>query len=260
MIIPSRWYAGGRGLDEFRSKMLHDRQIRVIHDYPNSVDCFPGVDIAGGICYFLWKRDEQGKCNVNTHRGGEIISVLERELLEKGIDTFIRHNQAIPILHKVLGYGEETFAKLVSPQTPFGIISSFKDYKVQSFKNSIKYYSYGIIGYIDGSNIKSNKQWINTYKVYLSAAYGERGEFPFFFLGKPFLGEHNSCCSQSYLLIGPLESENQSKHVISYIRTRFFRFMIMLKKNAQHNMRNVFMLVPLQDFSQSWTDEKPYTK
>jgi len=127
MIIPSRWFAGGRGLNEFRDTILNDKRIRVIVDYPNSTDCFPGIDLSGGVCYFLWDRDKMGDCLVKSCRGGKAISQMTRPLLEKGNNTFIRFNEAITILKKIQQYKENTFDALVSPQTPFGIVSSFKN-------------------------------------------------------------------------------------------------------------------------------------
>ena len=139
MIVPSRWYAGDRGLDKFRKKMLSDNRIRIIHDFPDSSECFSGVSIKGGVCYFLWDRDNKGKCKVITHQGNTITSEMERPLLEEGLDTFVRYNQSISILHKVQKFAEDKFDKQVSVQTPFGIITSFKTYKTQPSKGSIKF-------------------------------------------------------------------------------------------------------------------------
>ena len=261
MIIPARWYAGGRGLDEFRDNMLHDNRISVLIDYPNAVDCFPGVDIAGGVCYFLWERDYAGECEIRTFKGKEIISQMKRPLLEKGIDTFIRQNEAVSIIHKVVALKEKkTFDKIVSPQTPFGIVSSFRDFQKDPFPGSIIFYTYGFKGYVSKEQIIKGHSLIHGNKVYLSKAYGERGSYPYFFLGKPFIGEPNSCCSQSYLVIGPFESKEESENVITYMKTRFFRTLVMLKKNTQDNMSHVFSLIPLQDFSHPWTDEMLYKK
>ena len=261
MIIPARWYAGGRGLEFFRDEMLHDSRLKILVDYPNAVDCFPGVDIAGGVCYFLWDREYNGDCNIRTIKGKETTSSMKRPLLEKGIGTFIRQNEAVPIVHKVMALKQKrTFDCLVSSQTPFGIVSSFRDFKEKPFENSVKFYTFGYVGYISPEKILKGHSLINGYKVYLSKAYGERGPYPYFFLGKPFIGEPNSCCSQSYLVIGPFNSKEQSLNVISYMKTRFFRCLVMLKKNTQDNMSHVFSLVPLQDFSHPWTDEMLYKK
>ena len=260
MIIPARWYAGGRGLDDFRNEMLNDSRIRHIVDYPNAIDCFPGVDISGGICYFLWDRDNKGECEINTFKGQQIVSTMVRPLLEKNCDTFIRFNESISILRKITSKNEKTFDSFVSPQTPFGLISTFKDYKEKPFKDAVQLHTSSGIGYVSLQNIPRNQQWIKDWKVYISAAYGERGQYPYLFLGKPFIGEKNSCCTQTYLLIGPYKTKKEAENVISYIRTKFFRFCVMLKKNTQHAMRDKYSLVPLQDFSECWTDEMLYKK
>jgi len=261
MIIPARWYAGGRGLDDFRNEMLHDQKITRIIDYPNSTDCFPGVDLSGGVCIFLREANKEGNnVFVESFKGNNIISQMQRPLLENGLDTFIRHNDAITILRKVQKFKEKTFDSIVGPQTPFGFVSSFRDFSESPFTNAIKYYTYGFTGYVKIEQILKNKQWVTKHKVYISAAYGERGLYPYYFLGKPFYGEPNSCCSQTYLVIGPFENKIICKNVMTYIATKFFRCMVMLKKNAQHNMSYVFGCVPLQDFSKPWTDEELYKK
>lgn len=261
MIIPARWYAGGRGLDDFRKEMLSDKRIRIIHDFPDPADCFPGVQIKGGVCYFLWDRDNTGDVTVHTHEKGNITSFATRPLLEPGLETFIRYNQSISILRKVQQYSEKTFSDLVSPQTPFGIISSFKNYSHDKTENnSIKFYTNKDTGYVNKMHISSHYEWVQANKVYISAAYGAGEGFPHQIINKPFVGERNSCCSQTYLLIGPFENSSICENVISYISTKFFRFLVMLKKNAQHAMRGVYELVPIQDFSKSWTDEELYEK
>jgi site-specific DNA-methyltransferase (adenine-specific) len=260
MIIPARWYAGGRGLDEFREEMLNDARIKVLVDYPNAADCFPGVDIAGGVCYFLWDRDNKGECEITTIKGSDRISTMTRPLLEAKNDTFIRFNESISILRKVALKNEPTFDSLVSPQTPFGIVSSFKDYKSEPFDGAVKLHTSAGIGYISKDDVPRNQQWINKWKVYISKAYGERGNYPYLFLGKPFLGEKNSCCTQTYLMIGEFPSKEVCKNVMSYIQTKFFRFFVMLKKNTQDAMRDKYALVPIQDFNEVWTDEKLYKK
>jgi site-specific DNA-methyltransferase (adenine-specific) len=260
MIIPSRWFAGGRGLDEFRSEMLNDNRLRKIVDYPNAVDCFPGVDISGGVCYFLWDRDNKGECEITTIQGNAVNSVMTRPLLEDGDETFIRFNQAIPIVRKIKNLKEKTFDELVSPQTPFGFVSSFKDYKKQPFKDAVKIYTVNGVGYIQRNQVTKNQQWIDGHKVYISKSYGERGSYPYLFLAKPFIGDQNSCCTQTYLMIGPFDNVVTSQNVRKYIQTRFFRFLIMLRKNTQDAMRGVYSFVPVQDFSQEWTDEKLYKK
>ena len=260
MIIPSRWFAGGRGMDDFREEMLHDTRLQILVDYPNAADCFPGIDLSGGVCYFLWNSKYNGICKIVSNRGKDYQSTMNRPLLEPGNDTFIRFNEAIPIIRKIIAYKEPTFDSLVSPQTPFGIVSSFKDYSDKPFEESIAIYTVNGIKYIREDQVSKNRQWISPYKVFISKSYGERGAYPYRFLAKPFIGTPRSCCTQTYLMIGPFNTSIECENVISYINTRFFRFCIMQKKNTQDAMRGVYSYVPIQDFSQSWTDEKLYAK
>ncbi len=260
MIVPARWYAGGRGLDSFREEMLNDNRLRKIVDFPNATDCFPGVDISGGVCYFLWDRDNKGECEVTTIKGNQEVSKMVRPLLEKGCDTFIRFNEGIPILRKIAAHKEKTFDTLVSAQTPFGIVSSFKAYKDNPFKDSIKIHTVNGVGYINEKAVLRNNHWVKDFKVYISKSYGERGNYPYRFLAKPFIGEKNSCCTQTYLLIGPVSTKKRAENIITYIQTRFFRFCIMQRKNTQDAMRNAYSFVPIQDFDEPWTDEKLYKK
>lgn len=260
MIIPSRWFAGGRGMDDFREEMLHDTRLQILVDYPNAADCFPGIDLSGGVCYFLWNSEYNGICKIVSNRGKDYQSTMNRPLLEPGNDTFIRFNEAIPIIRKIIAYKEPTFDSLVSPQTPFGIVSSFKDYSDKPFEESIAIYTVNGVKYIREDQVSKNRQWISPYKVFISKSYGERGAYPYRFLAKPFIGTPRSCCTQTYLMIGPFNTSIECENVISYINTRFFRFCVMQKKNTQDAMRGVYSYVPIQDFSQSWTDEKLYAK
>lgn len=260
MIVPSRWFAGGRGLDDFRDEMLNDRRIEKLIDFPNAVDCFPGVDISGGVCYFLWNRDYAGDCEITSKQGKDYVSIMKRRLLEKNNDTFIRFNEAIPIIRKITALAEPTFDKLVSPQTPFGIVSSFKNYKDEHYDGALSIYTVNGKKYIDRDIVSKNTKWIDCYKVYISKSYGERGTYPYRFLAKPFIGEPNSCCTQTYLMIGGFDSKQTCENVIKYIHSKFFRFCIMQRKNTQDAMRGVYSFVPIQDFTQEWTDKKLYTK
>jgi len=260
MITPSRWFAGGKGLDDFRDEMLGDKKIRNIVDYIDSNDCFPGVDISGGISYFLWDKDYSGNCLIQTVEGGEIVSEMSRPLRENGIDTLVRFNPAISILRKVRINQEKSFQELVSSRKPFGLATNFKGHKIQNDKYSIELHTSNGIAFVSKEEIQRNIRWIKEYKVYISMAYGERISSDFWVLGKPFLGMPNSVCVETYLLIGPFADKEICLNVISYIKTRFFRFLVMLKKNTQHATQKVYQFVPIQDFTQSWTDEKLYAK
>jgi site-specific DNA-methyltransferase (adenine-specific) len=259
MIIPSRWFSGGKGLDDFRDEMLHDNRLRKIVDYPDSTECFPGVDISGGICYFLWERDNRGDCEITTIIGGK-ASTMQRPLLEKGVDTFIRYNEAVSILHKVSKQKEESFSKLVSARKPFGFTTDFAAYQKKKFNGSIKFFTYGDVGYVKRSQIGQNEAWVDKFKVFISRAYGERIASAYWVTGKPFLGEPQTCCSETYLVVGPFASKGECLNVMSYIRTRFFRFLVLLIKNTQDAPQKVYSFVPMQDFSKPWTDEELYKK
>lgn len=267
MIIPARWYAGGRGLDDFRQDMLEDNRLRIIHDYPKSFDCFPGVEIQGGVCYFLWNRDNKGDCEVTTHTEQKTSEPMERPLLEKGCDTFIRYNEAISIIRKVRKLNEKSFMSLVSPQTPFGVITSYKGNKEKTSPSDVKMYISGNekeykggTSYCPKSKITKGYEMIPWHKVYVCEAYGGGMNYPHSVISKPFYGEPNTVCNQSYLVVGPFKGKEECDNVISYYKTRFMRFLILQKKAAQHAMRGVYQFVPIQDFSKPWTDEELYAK
>ena len=262
MIIPSRWFSGGRGLDEFRDEMLNsvDKKTKIVKlvDYFDSGECFPGVDISGGICYFLWNAEFNGDCEITTVRNGS-QSVMTRPLLEKNSTSFIRFNEAVEIFRKVCAFKESPFNELIGSAKPFGFRTFFVG-KQKTFKNSIKIHTSRGIEYIDKNEVLQNKEWIKSWKVYISYAYGERGAFPYLVLGKPFVGEPDTCCTETYLHIGSFQNKQVCENVISYMATKFFRFLVLLKKNTQHATKNVYSFVPMQDFSEPWTDEKLYAK
>ncbi len=259
MIIPARWFSGGKGLDSFRDEMLHDKSIRNLVDYPVASECFPGVEIKGGVCYFLWDRDNKGECKVNTIQGNKQSS-LSRPLLENNCEIFIRYNEAITILRKVQAYNEKSFTELVSSRKPFGFASDFKNFQQNYFDNSVKIYANKTIGYIEKNKINQNSDWVNSYKIYISFAYGAGEDFPHQILNKPILGLPNSCCTETYLHIGPFKNEKESVNVLNYIKTKFFRFLVLLIKNTQNATKKVYSFVPIQDFNEEWTDEKLYKK
>lgn len=259
MIIPSRWFAGGKGLDEFRNEMLHDRSLISITDYFDSNECFPSVDIAGGICYFLWSRDDHGDCKVISHRG-ETVSEMTRPLMERNSESFVRFNEAIPILRKIEAFKEESFANTISSRKPFGLETSIALHKTCSNDNFVKCFAYPENGYIARDCILNNSAWVDKYKVCISYAYGERGSFPYCVIGKPFIADKGTCCTETYLVVNTVESEEEARNIISYMITRFFRFLVLLKKNTQHATKTVYEFVPTQDFSKAWTDEELYRK
>ncbi|WP_301098284.1 Eco57I restriction-modification methylase domain-containing protein [Otariodibacter sp.] len=259
MIIPARWYAGGKWLDQFRETMLSDKHIKELHDYPNSQDCFTGVEIKGGVCYFLWQKDYLGDCLVHTYENNELISKMPRPLKEENLDIFIRYNQAIKILHKIAQRKENSFSSLVSSRKPFGLDTKTKGKPTPySTHNNVTLYQNKGIGYIKREDIPKNKQLIDTHKVLVPKAIGS-GDAKTDWV-KPIYVGLNTACTETYLIIGPFENKTICENVISYTQTRFFHFMLTLKKNTQDATKKVYELIPMQDFNQEWSDEKLYAK
>ncbi len=257
MIIPARWYAGGRGLDEFRKQMLEDNSISILHDFPVAAECFNGVEIKGGVCYFLWEKNYSGLCTVHTHLENKIQSIAKRPLLEDGNEVFIRYNEAISILNKVKSFNEISFSTIVSSQKPFGLRTFFEG-KKEKFPNSVKVYANNHVGYIGNEAIEVNKSLIETHKIIIPRAVGSGDSRSDLF--KPIYSEPGSCCTETYVLIGPFVSEFISYNVIKYIKTKFFHFLVTLIKNTMMAPKTVYQFVPMQDFTEEWTDEKLYKK
>lgn len=259
MIVPSRWFAGGKGLDEFRDEMLNDKCIRQIHDYIEAADCFPGVQIKGGVCYFLWDRDNPGDCLVTTYKDGTFNPPLERPLLEKYCNVFIRYNEAIDIFHKVRRFSEPSMENLVSTRRPFGFASKFRGHRKMN-KGDIRIFENGGTSYVSRSLVAQNNELIDKWKVFIPFLGSGSDSFPHSILGRPFIGEPGTVCTETYLTIGPFTSRKECENVISFIATRFFRFLVLLKKPSQNATRKVYSFVPMQNFDEAWSDEKLYTK
>lgn len=261
MIIPSRWFAGGKGLDDFRAKMLSDKRLRTLVDYPNAEECFPGVEIKGGVCYFLWDSKHNSECEVVSMLNGEEVSRAKRFLDEH--DVFIRFNESIEIIKKIKSKNEVTLDKKVSSMKPFGFRTFFNDFKKKEFNNSVKIYvnpTLGKVGWVDKDKIIINKNWVNKYKILLAMAAEGKGTYPNNIIGKPILAEKNSCCTETYLVCDIFDTKEKAQNFEKYVRTRFFRFLISLKKNTQHLSKDRFSFVPDLDMSQEWTDEKLFKR
>lgn len=261
MIIPARWYAGGRGLDDFRNEMLQDNHIRIIHDFLDAKDCFSNVEIKGGICYFFWNRDETGDCCIFTHKLGKITSKSERPLLENGCSIFIRYNEAITILRKVKNLKEKTIDTLMSGQTPFGLNSNFENYKTEKTNdNDITLYIRGGIGYIESNQILNNNEWIDYHKILIPNCWGNGSSGSKPDIIKPIYAEPHTACTQTYMVAGIFNNKKMAMNYKQYLESHFVRFLISLKKNTHHAQRGVYDFVPMQDFDEKWTDEKLYKK
>lgn len=257
-IIPSRWFAGGMGLNDFRDEMLNDRRIKVLVDYPDSNDCFPGVSIEGGVSYFVWDREYNGDCLIQTIIGEEKGDIATRALNQ--YDIFIRQNKAVGILKKVQNRHEETLEKKVSGINPFNFATNFKDFDQINNPDKIKIYANKATGYIQRTEAQTHKEWIDKYKVLVSEAYGGAGKKPWQVLGKPIVAEPGSVCTFTYIVTGVFDSQQSAENYAKYIKTLFFRFLVSLRKNTQHSSAKVFSFVPDLPMNQEWTDEKLFDR
>lgn len=261
MVIPSRWMAGGRGLGDFRAEFLSDRHIRTLVDFENAKDAFPTVGIGGGICYFLWDRDNPGSCDCTFHRNGSAVGPYSRTLDE--FDVFVRDTRAVDILRKVVAAGGQAFETLVSGDTPFGLATNFTDYArdaVPTKGQLLLCANVGtkrVRGAMVRNSIKKNVHLIDVWKLFLPVAGSgrerERSGVDLV-LGPPMIGGPGSVCTQTYLVAGPLASRAEAESVESYLRTKFARFLVAIRKPAQHVFRSMYRWVPIQPWDRIWTD------
>jgi hypothetical protein len=273
MVIPARWFSGGMGLNEFRESMLADDRVRSMDDYLTASDVFPGIGLKGGVCYFLWDRDNPGQCRVSTHFKDWPVSTANRPLQEEGVDVFIRFNEGLSILKKVVavetGNGNslelpeaKKFMNLVSSIGAFGLATTFRG-KEKKSENDLKVYRNGGIGYIARSEITKEQEVFDKWKVFVGAAApgtGNRDTYPHRILSTPFIGEPGSISSWTYNYIGPFDSKTEAESVLSYLSCRLTRLLILLHKPSQHTNRKVYTFVPTQEWNRIWTDEDLYAK
>jgi site-specific DNA-methyltransferase (adenine-specific) len=258
MIIPSRWFAGGKGLDNFRKTMLNDERIRKIVDFEDANECFPGVDIAGGICYFLWERDSSGPCEiVNTHGGTEVVST--RALNE--FKTFIRHSEAVPIIRKVLAKTEKSMSDQVSSRKPFGLATNERPEKNGDI---ILRWQKGE-GPFNRKEITTGIEMIDDWKVITSyVGYdhagnpGKDGRRRVF--SKIDILPPGTICTETYLVVGAFKKKAQANYLVAYMKTRFFRFLVAQFMYSHHITKDSYLFVPLLDMSTNWTDALLYKR
>jgi site-specific DNA-methyltransferase (adenine-specific) len=262
MVVPSRWMAGGLGLADFRKKMLSDECVAKIVDYPSSKDVFPGVEIKGGVCYFLWSRAHSGEALITTVREGMAIHPSSRRLDE--FDVLVRDGRAIEVLRKILSRDEESITGLLSADKEFGMTSNYSDFHEHQEDGDIPLH-YNLqgkrcVGYISRSNIVKSVNLIDKWKVMVPKAGSDGGQrIPDIVLGRPFIASSPSVCTQTYLFFY-VESEEQAKSVQSYMMTRFFRFLVSLRKMTQDATRSTYLWVPKQSLDREWTDDDLYAK
>lgn len=261
MIIPSRWFAGGMGLDEFRESMLHDRHIRKIVDYTNSKECFQGISISGGVNYFLWDRDHPGPCTfTNIH--DSVANTAERFLDE--FPVLVRFNNAVDVIRKVKAAGEASISTIVSSISPFGFATSERG-RPKPYSNALRLYSSKGVGYVSRKEVHQGIELIDKHKVMISQTISEHAGEPdkngqFKLLARVRELGPGEICTFSYITIGAFNSATEARNLRSYLETKFARFLILQAVSSIHLSRDKFAFLPIQDFAKEWTDKKLYKK
>lgn len=261
MIIPSRWYAGGKGLTDFRKSMLENDRIRILVDYESSKECFSGVNIAGGVCYFLWDRDNPGLCQITNM--GKIPSVAERSLSEFPI--FIRSNFAISIIHKILAAKTEILSEHAYPRNPFGFATNFRG-RLEKKTGDIQILTSKGFQYIQRSDIAKNGDIVDSYKVLIGRLVPSNGELDvdpddgYKVITDTRIIGPGQINTETYLDIGVFKTEKEAKNFEKYLHTKFLRFLLRQAISSVNVTRDCFRFVPWLDFSEEHTDENLYKK
>lgn len=264
MITPSRWFSGGKGLDNFRDRMLRDHRFVKLFDFPQLYDVFPGVKIRGGISYWLWGRDHDGGCEVVTMIGNEVLGKPVVRRLD-AYDVLIRRNEAVRILDKVSQYRvnsqpEPSLGDQVSARKPFGLTNQRGKATPTGIKNPVLVYGNQQTSYLKRSAITSNDGWIDQWKVLLVKAHGTSGRDDVTILGEPIVAGPATACTETYLVIGICTSEAEARNLAAYMRTRFVRFLVSLRKITQNITRDSYRFVPLLPMNRLWTDDVLYKR
>lgn len=259
-VTPSRWFAGGKGLDDYRQRMLSDHRMRNIVDYPKLYEAFPGVKIRGGVSYFLWDRDHDGPCTVQTMLDGAPAGKAVARYLD-AYDVLIRRNEAVPILEKVLARQEATLAKRVSSGKPFGLRTYFHGKPTAAgIKNPVKLFGSRKTSWIDHSELTANVDWADDWKVLMTAVQGTSAAVETKFLSRPIVAGPGTACTETYLVAGHFDTEEEAERYASYLSTRFVRFLVSLRKSTQHATRDVYSFVPDVPLDRHWTDSLLYER
>jgi len=255
LVIPSRWFGGGKGLGGFREEMLGDDRLRKIIDFENAKDAFPGVDLAGGICYFLWQRDERGSCEVVNVVGDEWNEAVERRLDE--FSTFVRHSGAVEIIRKVISRHSNFMSSQVSSRKPFGLPTTARPEQVGDL---ILRWEKGE-GPYPSNKISVGNDIIDKWKVCASyVAYdhagspGKDGRRKVF--SKIMVLPPQTICTETYLVIGAYESKEEAENLVVYMQTKFFRFLVSQFMYSHHLTKKSYGYVPILDMSSRWDDDK----
>lgn len=255
LVIPARWFVGGKGMESFRKEMIHNSSLCELHDYPIAIDCFEGVQIKGGVCCFLLDSSYSGPCSVKTHLGNYIGTSLKRYLANESEQIVIRYNESLSIIQKVKKFKEQTMDSYVSRRIPFGLPTYFHGSKEKNRADMIRIYENRGISYVSPEAIIKNKDIVDQFKVFIPRSSDGSDFIPHVILGIPFIGEPGTACSETFNFIGPFKSRKICENVMQYISTKFFRFMAMQLKSSQSATKKLYSFVPVQNFNIKWTDE-----
>lgn len=259
-VTPSRWFAGGKGLDAYRARMLSDHRMHDIVDYPKLYEAFPGVKIRGGVSYFLWDRDYDGPCTIQTMWDGQPVGEPISRYLD-AYDVLVRRNEAVPILDKVRAKHEHTLDTRVSSRKPFGLPTNFHGTTTKrGIKDPVKLFGSRKVTWIDRAAIPLNEAWADEWKVLMTAVQGTSAAIETKFLSKPIVAGPGTACSETYLVAGKFTSQEEANRYARYLRTRFVRFLVSLRKSTQHATRDVYAFVPDVPLDQDWTDALLYER
>tara|TARA_R110001592_G_scaffold308825_1_gene582857 strand:+ start:6535 stop:8103 length:1569 start_codon:yes stop_codon:yes gene_type:complete len=259
-VTPSRWMAGGKGLDKYRERMLSDKRMRSIVDYPKLYEGFPGVKIRGGISYFLWDRDHLGPCQFQTIWDGQPTGPAVLRQLD-AYNILVRRNEAVSILEKVRAKGESALDARVSSRKPFGLATNFKGKPLKTgLKSPVQLFQNQRIGWIERKDITVNSEWIDEWKVLMTRVQGTSAAVETKFLSKPIIAEPGTACTETYLVAGHFDNDKIAANYAMYLRTRFVRFLVSLRKPTQDAARGVYGFVPDLPLDKEWTDAKLYKR
>ena len=259
-VTPSRWFAGGKGLDDYRKKMLSDHRMHDIVDYPKLYEAFPGVKIRGGISYFLWDRDYDGPCTIQTMWDGQPVGEPVARYLD-AYDVLVRWNAAVPILEKVREKHEPTLDERVSTGKPFGLRTFFHGDEVPRGKRDpVELYGSRRVTWIERSEIPINQSLVDDWKVLMTAVQGTSAAVETKFLSKPILAGPGTACTETYLVAGRFDEKKDAQRYAMFLSTRFVRFLVSLRKSTQHATRDVYSFVPDVPLDRDWTDEHLYER
>jgi site-specific DNA-methyltransferase (adenine-specific) len=265
MIVPSRWFTGGLGLDEFRDQMIADRRIRKVVDNPKVFDCFPGVKIRGGVNYFLWDRDYDGDCEFSTRIDGLITSSATRDL-RHGVGVVIRDNQAAEIVERVRQKTTQSITALIQPRLAFSerFRTNFRGSVSAGQTGAIPLIFNSGIGYVLNEDLERGRELIGMWKVLLpkassgDTAQDETGRIVDVVLGEPIALAPGSLCTETYFVAGVFGTKTEARNYAHYLATKFVRILILQRKSTQDIRPEVFRFVPLLDMKRRWTDADLY--